>query len=886
MKALVAIVALAGILIFAGCSTSDSKPADTGKAGPPALQPSAPDANAAVVPPANTQGGQEWDTLIQRLKQQQEVSEQQKAAQADEHYRLAERYYQTGDFDRAELECEKALQLQPNHAAAKALYLEVQFVQGRERATPLSKLVDDYLRKAQVQHSQTLIEIDDKLSNGVRAYNAGYYDQAEENFRTVLEYAKWLPTGPDLETRRKQAADYLEKTKAARRQKEIDEQRVRLQMIEEEKARDEVRKKIEQKRELELLFGKAQMAFEREDYLTCIQICERILYRNPTLRSVEEMKMVSQRLSHQKAERDNLRNYIEEWKRTFENIELTGIVQAEELSFPARELWQEVISKRQPKGIQDFELDALRPEDQEIVEKLKSIRITIDMQNAGLNAVVDYIREISGLNFVIDNKAIENPEQEVISIKVNDIILDGALKLMLNPKNKAHVVEGGVVIVTSTDALKKKVRLELYDVQDLTYGLQDFPGVDISLAQDAIGTTATAEEGAKQQFTGDDLANLIKNTIEKDNWEEADGKSITFNNGLLIVRNTVSVHKSIQKFLSDLRASTGILVAVEARFLTVEEDFLQQVGMDFRDVDGTRVVGIANLDDINPAFATLPGNQFATFLDPDGAGGPLSATSAGITGTFGNAIQRPMGMRVQQIMTNDFLFGRFTSQVLGPVGGATLQYTLLDDISLEAIVRLVSRDQRQHMLTAPKLVLFNTQRGNIRISNQFAYIRDYDIQIATAAVAPDPQPDVVSDGITLDVRPIVSADRRYVTVEMRPTVATLFPPPPQVFGISINLAGPIGAPVTAGTVFIETPILNIQRLRTTVVVPDRGTLLLGGLTTLFDIDAESSIPVWRNIPILGNLGSNKFKGLQRRQLLTILRTRIIIPDEEERRRFD
>ena len=47
--------------------------------------------------------------------------------------------------------------------------------------------------------------------------------------------------------------------------------------------------------------------------------------------------------------------------------------------------------------------DQLRPEDQEIVEKLKSIRITIDMQNAGLNAVVDYIREISGLNFVIDD---------------------------------------------------------------------------------------------------------------------------------------------------------------------------------------------------------------------------------------------------------------------------------------------------------------------------------------------------------------------------------------------------------------------------------------------------------------------------------------------------
>ena len=153
-------------------------------------------------------------------------------------------------------------------------------------------------------------------------------------------------------------------------------------------------------------------------------------------------------------------------------------------------------------------------------------------------------------------------------------------------------------------------------------------------------------------------------------------------------------------------------------------------------------------------------------------------------------------------------------------------------------------------------------------------------------VAPDPIPDVVSDGITLDVRPIVSSDRRYVTIELRPTVASLFPAPPSVFSITINLAVP-GNPVTpALPVNIETPILNVQRLRTTVVVPDRGTLLIGGLTVFFEENAESSIPVWRNLPILGNLGSEKVKGAQKRQLLIIVKARIIIPDEEERRKFD
>jgi type II secretory pathway component GspD/PulD (secretin) len=74
-------------------------------------------------------------------------------------------------------------------------------------------------------------------------------------------------------------------------------------------------------------------------------------------------------------------------------------------------------------------------------------------------------------------------------------------------------------------------------------------------------------------------------------------------------------------------------------------------------------------------------------------------------------------------------------------------------------------------------------------------------------------------------------------------------------------------------------------VRTTVVVPDRGTIMLGGMTLLFDESSESSIPLWRNIPILGNLGSTKVKGLQRKQTLVLASVRIIIPDEEARRRF-
>jgi type II secretory pathway component GspD/PulD (secretin)/tetratricopeptide (TPR) repeat protein len=864
----------AAALLAAGCSSASPAPQ------PPATQAPAPAEKVAPAPAAAAGGGvqaqgAEWEQLIQKLKASYEVTQAAMTSQADEHYRLGERYYQAGDYEKAALECEKALQINGNHAPARALHLEVEFLLGRGKVNANAMEYDKYMREALVRHQQTLVEVDNAMAAGQRHFNMGEYEKAEREFRKILEYAKWMPTGIELETRRKQALDMLDRSKGSRRQRDLDEEKERLKRIEEERARDDYKRMIDQKRELELLFGQAQMFFEREQYERCIEICDKILYLNPNLTSVSEMQNVARRLNHMKNGRDNLKDYIEQWKRTFERVELNAAVQADVLEFPDMETWKEIISKRKPKGIAELEED-IKPEDKEILDKLKSIRITIDMQNAPLTAIIDYIREISGLNMHISG--VDNAETEMISFKVADIVLDGALRLMLGPRQLAYVVRDGVVLITKQDQLKKQVKLELYDVQDLTYGMKDFPGVDISLAQNAIGTAVSAGDEESKNFTGEDLANLIKNSVHKGEWEEADGKSVQFQNGLLIVRNSVEMHRNVRKFLSDLRASTSMLVAVQARFLSVESDFLQEVGMDFRDVNGARVQGITNLADINPVIAGVQ----PQFVAP---GGGLNAQTAGITGVFGNAVARSMGARVQQIMNNDFLVRQFFSTVLGPLGGATLQYTLLDQISLEMILRAVTRSERNHVLTAPKLTLFNTQRGNFRISNQMAYIKDYDVQIATAAVALAPIVDVVSDGISLDCRPIVSADRRFVTMELRPTVATLFPPPPGIFQITTHVTVP-GAPITdALPIVIDTPILNIQRIHTTVICPDRGTLMLGGLTVYFDENEESSIPIWRSIPILGNIGSLKVKGLQRKQTIIMVNPTIIIPDEEERKHF-
>ena len=164
-----------------------------------------------------------------------------------------------------------------------------------------------------------------------------------------------------------------------------------------------------------------------------------------------------------------------------------------------------------------------------------------------------------------------------------------------------------------------------------------------------------------------------------------------------------------------------------------------------------------------------------------------------------------------------------------------------------------------------------TQANNLEVASAFARVELARAQVLLASSYLYPSVDLAA-----------GASRSRVSGAGNPVI-----PPPLVSNIVVNLTGPSASAVGGpGNVSIEVPVMTVQRLRTTVVVPDRGTLLVGGLTTFFDLNAESSIPGLRNLPLLGVLGSNRVKGLQRKQLLTLVRVRIIIPDEEEHRRFD
>lgn len=187
----------------------------------------------------------------------------------------------------------------------------------------------------------------------------------------------------------------------------------------------------------------------------------------------------------------------------------------------------------------------------EIESKLSNLRITLDFQDAPLDAVIDYCREISGINVFVDAKV---REMELsISIKVKDIALKSVLGLMLSPHGVGTMYRDGVLMVmTQEDIQDRSVKLELYDCRDILYPIKDFPGVDIDLNTDNVGVTTQLLGGDE----GDDvfpIEELVRSHTGGTTWDDNPKASVVLQNGILIVKNSADVHTQILRLLNMLR---------------------------------------------------------------------------------------------------------------------------------------------------------------------------------------------------------------------------------------------------------------------------------------------------------------------------------------------
>jgi len=203
----------------------------------------------------------------------------------------------------------------------------------------------------------------------------------------------------------------------------------------------------------------------------------------------------------------------------------------------------------------------LDPKHREVLNKLNSMRVTVDFKDNSLDEALGFLRDFSGLNIVIDAEVSQkvDPAQLKVTLRVKDLLLKSTLKLMLSARDLTATYKEGVILVVPKGKVDKAVSLQIYDVRDLLVKIQDFSGPKVELVSPSAGgggpltgATFTLEE-PKSTITEEFITEMVKTNTGDRSWDENPNASMTLANGMLVISQSKRVHAEVKSFLQLLR---------------------------------------------------------------------------------------------------------------------------------------------------------------------------------------------------------------------------------------------------------------------------------------------------------------------------------------------
>lgn len=851
-------------------------------------------------------GGRKWEQRLQGVTGEQEQKQDQTGNQARALVQAARKHMEQGEYKKAEEAARKALENNPNLSEARTVLSSVLKQQG--------KLKDDALRQHELIESWEATK--DQLVNtakvrfrqGKELYKERKYQKATQKFREAVQRIRYMPVvGPDLESLQSDAEAFLEKAMDKKKEKEQEQKKKRELAIQKLSQKEEYQRQKQEERKVQKIIEKARTAFEDERYEKSVELLEEAKRIDPTIEEIDELKRIAWRMGNRKRSQEIQEDSKEEFQKWYRNIRDTLIPQDKTVTFPSKETWNKIDSREPPRI--ETEVDQLSQSEKELKQRLKEKVIpNIDIDEMTFFDFINRIQDISNINIVADpdiDSEIANKSLRGLKLRERSVwdVLEFGLD---NIDSELDFTVDGEVVQVFQRGKVTRIEQQIFDIRDLVQEIKDYPGPKVLRGEEGEGLGIEGQEGDEpQQFKGGDFESIIKQFIAPETWRNRQNTNIRADRGLLFVRNDPEILKRIEEFLNRIRDRTGIVVTVEARFLEVRSSWMERVGTEFRGLahdsrdndQATRPARLA-IDEFN--VTDNDDDDDTTFTAE--LSGEISGADGEVTPGFLDEANQRLRFTEdgQEVRSGRQLLGR-TQTVFGTLlgsssqaatdflevgGGASgsegqFELSIFGNLSRKALVNALKKKSRGRDLVAPRLTLFNNQRGNVTFARQRAYVSDIDPQVAADAVVGEPVPDVVNDqAFILDVRPTVSQNRRYITLTLRPSVASLTDA-----GLSRteSLIGVTDQGPSFGT--IETPEIEIKRIRQTATVPDGGTLYIGGLRSLMEHNRSSEVPVLSNVPILEFLFSEKEDIQDNFELIILVTAKIRIMEELEDKRM-
>lgn len=847
---------LAASLTAAILGTSCSTPSDASNqqnAGEPISgQPSGANSGKAAAP-------QDPQSAEQRIAQER------KQALIAAYLERAQAMRANGQLAAAKSELLKARLQDPDNEQVFRLLSAVQAELG-EPTGRVTTFADEQLRLQKIGEERARADVTAKLQRADTLL-------AEKNYAGALEELRLAALTIEL----KDQVDWMGKNeqvaaKKAEAERLYAEQQRAEQAAENKRLADRLRQEyeaaaVQRTVRVNTLLLESQHAFVNRRFAYAQECARRALEIDPNSTVAAEMISASVKASR---ESSTDAYYIERAKAIRNMLEAQ-----EELKIPQTEILEMDLNtweRAQKRAGRKFQTSEVRPEDQHLANLVKTLPV----------GALNYTEETGTFLDVINNLKLSTQQQIIVTPEARKIIEEESLKVQIEVRGSmslhdfltflcessaklAWTIRNGVILIGDKSQAAGALTVELYPVKDLVMKhkqfiaprIRDIPGESNNNADDTPRFGSEAEDPVVFVELGD-LKKHVEDATNPKYWSESEANGgcliSTEESGFLVVKASAEMHKQVQQILQDMRRFATPVVTIDSKFLTISRNFLQEVGVDFRGLGGAGNKGVsATLDDITNGLQ----NNASRGLDNGGTGDPAANPLAGAF--YNDGGDGDVRARTENFFTTDL------SRVLTPTGGFTGAWTLIGDTQLNMILRAVQKQQDVEVVNSQILSVTNNQRGHVAVINQTTYVRDFDVEVAQAAFIADPKIDIIQDGIVLDVEPTIQHDRKYIILNLNPTVSELTRPIPT---FTTSLAGST-LPVT-----LQLPRLLVTNFTTTARVPDGGTVLLGGLRQTLNKERKAEVPILARLPILSFFFKQEGSADENRNLMVLVRAQI------------
>jgi general secretion pathway protein D len=845
---------------------------DASGAPPAPGAPGAPSMPAPTAPGAAPAGGEpSAEATLEEARREAALAQDKSRFLVKQKLDAARQHVRNVQYEEAQRLLREALELDPTNREVRAELRDVEAYLG-VRSAESTSLLEEQRNVVQVRIDEQRTTASKHVNLGRMHLQARRFDESIESFEQALFIMNASPYQIDWRDLKRDAETGLREARMAKQDALRSAREGATEKALDEMAQADRDRLLAQRERLEQLMGAAIEAFARNQFEQAEYYANRVLEEQPDNTKARDLQMAANRASHDQVEADFLIQEKRAYRTWMEDMQATRILQDKVLKWPSQSFWNQMstLRARTRPSFGGTELDV---EGEALKKRIASTSVNVDIASKKFGEVVDNLRIQTGLNLVIDSRIKSDvAENAVPDMQFQGIALDTLLTILKASAGEDIVwtTKGNIVLFTKKDFVKANLEVQIHNVADLVTGLTDFIPPTIQLVgPDSVSDEehplfgTEGEEPVQQYGTIEEMIELIKNAVNPTYWTgEAEGADIKAQGGQnLVVKASHEMNDRVARFLDDLRGFAGIVVTVETRFLEVGDHFLRDVGVDWRGLGGNGGTGVSTgtLVDLDGVTNGLEDASSAGFDNGGGGLGTGAALppSAGVF--FNDGADGDFRGRTENIFNNSL------GNVLSSLGGASLTLTYLDDLETSMIIRATEKNAQIRTLTAPKITVYNTQRANLTVVNQLSYIQDFDVEVAQTSFIADPIVGIIQDGLTLDVRPTVSNDRKWITLELQPTVADLIEPIPT---FATTLASSF-APV-----IIQLPELRLQQARLTVRIPDRGSILIGGLKNITTIDRQSETPVFCEIPFLSFLFSRKGRSDEMTNLMILVNAEI------------